>query len=432
MSETADSGTGTDRYAHRRRPVRGRDPRERGRAASPLELIYDLTFAVSIGVGASNFADVTAAGHLTEGLIGFGFAMFAVIWAWINFSWFASAFDTDDWLYRLLTMVQMVGVVVLALGIPAAFGSIEEGDHFDNKVMVLGYVVMRVGLLGHWLRAAHGCTGALRATALRYAAGLLVMQLAWCVFAFVPMSLHTALLVSLPLFAAELLLPAVAERTGNTPWHAHHIAERYSLFAIIAMGEGVVGTAASSGDLMGSHGWTADTITVVVAGIGLTVGMWWVYFIVPFADVLHRRRDASFVFGYGHMLLFAGIAGTGAGLHIAGLYIEGDTRMSQVTAVGILAGAVALFLVCVFVVFDGTAGRLDPVHLPMLVGSLLPLVAAVVVAAAGVDIAVSLALVTLAPWVDVLIYELFAHRHVPMMVEGDHEGADAAEQETRR
>ena len=26
--------------------------------------------------------------------------MFAIIWAWINFSWFASAYDADDWIYR--------------------------------------------------------------------------------------------------------------------------------------------------------------------------------------------------------------------------------------------------------------------------------------------------------------------------------------------
>ena len=51
--------------------------------------------------------------------------MFAVVWAWINVTWFASAFDNDDWLYRLLTMVQMTGVIVL-LGLPPLFSSIVE------------------------------------------------------------------------------------------------------------------------------------------------------------------------------------------------------------------------------------------------------------------------------------------------------------------
>ncbi len=51
------------------------------------------------------------------GIVAFCFATFAISWAWINFSWFASAYDTDDWVYRLTTMLQMVGVLVLALGL---------------------------------------------------------------------------------------------------------------------------------------------------------------------------------------------------------------------------------------------------------------------------------------------------------------------------
>ncbi|WP_258044201.1 low temperature requirement protein A [Streptomyces sp. SM11] len=47
-------------------------------------------------------------------------AMFAINVAWISFSWFASAFATDDWLYRVLTMFQMIGAVVFSLGLPAA------------------------------------------------------------------------------------------------------------------------------------------------------------------------------------------------------------------------------------------------------------------------------------------------------------------------
>ena len=75
-------------------------------------------------------------------------------WAWINFAWFASAYDTDDWMYRLTTMVQMVGVIVLALGLPRMFASLEHGEHVDNGVMVLGYVIMRVPMIAQWMRAA--------------------------------------------------------------------------------------------------------------------------------------------------------------------------------------------------------------------------------------------------------------------------------------
>ena len=123
---------------HHRRRMLGRDPDEVHRAATPLELLFDLTFATSFSFAAAQLAHALAAGHVGAGLIGFGFASFAICWAWINFSWFASAFDTDDWIFRLMTMVQMIGVLIVAIGLPRLFASIEHGHHLDNSVMVLG------------------------------------------------------------------------------------------------------------------------------------------------------------------------------------------------------------------------------------------------------------------------------------------------------
>src|SRR5258708_20397604 len=51
-------------------------------------------------------------------------------------------------------MVQMIGVVVLAGGVPRMFASIEQSGQLDNSIMVLGYVIMRVALVFQWLRAA--------------------------------------------------------------------------------------------------------------------------------------------------------------------------------------------------------------------------------------------------------------------------------------
>ena len=132
----------------------GRDPHEHHRTATPLELLYDLTFVVAFGAAANEAAHFAAEGHWRTALVGFGFAMFAVIWAWIQNTWFASAYDTDDWIYRLMTLVQMIGVLVLALGLPVMYESIDHGVEVDNGVMVLGYVIMRVGLIALWIRAA--------------------------------------------------------------------------------------------------------------------------------------------------------------------------------------------------------------------------------------------------------------------------------------
>jgi len=124
--------------AHGRRRMTGRDPDEAHRSATPLELLFDLAFVVAFGQAANELAHYLADDHIGTAVGGFAFATFAVTWAWINYSWFASAYDTDDWVCRLLVMIQMVGVVILALGLPEMFESLDHGETLDIGVMVAG------------------------------------------------------------------------------------------------------------------------------------------------------------------------------------------------------------------------------------------------------------------------------------------------------
>src|SRR4029077_20201520 len=153
-SGVSTPGAGVDALHHHSRRMTGRDPGEAHRVPTSLEQLFDLTFATCFSLAASQLALAVAAGRYSAGVFGFGFASFAICWAWINFSWFASAYDTDDWIFRVATMRQMVGVLVLAIGLPRMFASIERGGHLDNSIMVLGYVIMRVALVFQWLRAA--------------------------------------------------------------------------------------------------------------------------------------------------------------------------------------------------------------------------------------------------------------------------------------
>ena len=113
---------------------------------------------------AAELAHGIADGHVGDSLLGFLMVFFAIWWAWMNFTWFASAYDTDDVPYRLLTLVQMAGVLVLAAGIHDAFGS------QDFLAGTIGYVIMRVAMVAQWLRAARSDPEH-RQTAHRYAAG---------------------------------------------------------------------------------------------------------------------------------------------------------------------------------------------------------------------------------------------------------------------
>lgn len=405
---------------HRLRAMTGRDPQEHGRVSSPLELLFDLTFVIAVGVAATYLAEVTAEGHVGAALLGFSFATFAITWAWINFTWFASAFDTDDWVYRVLTMVQMVGVVILAQGIPPMFHSIEEGAHLDNRVIIAGYVVMRVAMIAQWLRVAKQ-SPQYRQTALHYAKGLALAQVGWVVVFIVSLPLVPTLCLTTALTIFEMCVPGWAEsRHGYTPWHPHHIAERYSLFAIIALGEGLVGTIASAtGVLGGEHGghWTFDAVAVVVAGVGLTFGLWWIYFINPFGEVLAARRDRAWIFGYGHIIVFASIVAVGAGLHLAGLYVEQHTELSAAEVVASIAAPVGLYIVSVYAIHLVLLPVWSWLYAWLIVAALVVLAAAVVLGASGVSVPVCLLIVMMAPIIQVVGYEWRGHRYQQQALE---------------
>jgi low temperature requirement protein LtrA len=141
----------------------GRDTAEPHRASTPLELLFDLCFVVAVSQAARELSDSLShnhfqsgtsnralpIGHFQSGLVGYVAVFFAIWWAWVNFTWFASAYDVDDVAYRLLTFVQIIGVLILAAGIPSAF------VYGNFTVMTIGYVVMRVAIVTQWLRAAH-------------------------------------------------------------------------------------------------------------------------------------------------------------------------------------------------------------------------------------------------------------------------------------
>jgi low temperature requirement protein LtrA len=397
--------------AHRVRRMSGRDPHELHRVATPLELLFDLTFVVAFGIAANEFAHMLAENHVGPGVLAFSFAAFAIWWAWMNFTWFASAYDTDDWIYRLMTMLQMVGVVIFAMGLPQMYASVEHGDHVDNRVMVAGYVVMRIALVGQWLRAAKQ-DRVRRAACLTYAVWVAAAQVGWIGAIFVHTTIPVTVMLVLVLIAVELIGPVLAERrNGGTPWHAHHIAERYGLFAIIALGEGVVGTVASLSAVVGAQGWTFDAAFVAVAGIGLTFGMWWTYFVVPQADLLHAHRELSFRFGYLHLAVYGGIVATGAGLHAAAYYIEHHSKLGSVETVLSVAVPVGVYIASIYVLYMVLVRTVDAFHVLLVALTVVVLVVAVLLASSGVSMANCLLVVTLAPMVTVVGYELLGHRH---------------------
>jgi low temperature requirement protein LtrA len=391
----------------------GRDPDEAHRAATPLELLFDLTFVVAFGTAADQLAHYLAEDHIRTSLLAFGFVAFGISWAWINFSWFASAYDTDDWVFRLLTLVQMVGVLVFALGIADVFSSIDEGHHVNNGVLVAGYVVMRVAMVAQWGRAARQDPA--RAAASRtYIVTILVAQAGWVALAFARTSVGAMFAWAAGLLLIELGGPVVAEtRKGGTPWHPHHIAERYGLLVIIALGEAILGTIAALGAIVGpeGQGWSVEAAVVGFAGVALTFGMWWIYFVMPCGAILERRRERSFGWGYGHIPLFAAVVATGAGLHVAAYLVEDKTELDVLDTLLTTAIPLAIYVLAIYLLYTYLSRTVDPFHFLLIGASAVLLGASVAMAAAGVSIEWCLLVLSLVPWVTVVGYETVGHRH---------------------
>ncbi|MEH1028091.1 low temperature requirement protein A [Micromonospora profundi] len=318
------------------RPMRPRSRDEPHRAATPLELLFDLCFVVAVAQAATNLHHDVSDGHLRHAVTSYAMVFFAIWWSWMNFTWFASAYDTDDDVYRITTLVQISGALILAAGVPRAF---TDGDF---TIITYGYVVMRLAAVVQWSRAAAG-DPAHRAAARRYAIGVTVVQLGWLLRLALPDGWGMATFVVLGL--ADLLVPAVAERPGMTPWHPGHIGERYGLFTLIVLGEAVlaISVAIQTGVDAGNHGlWS-----LAAAGAVIVFALWWLYFDRP--TEAPDRLPYSLVWGYGHYLIFAAVAAVGAGLPVV---VDDERHLAHVsgtTAGYAVAIPIAVFLLTVWV-----------------------------------------------------------------------------------
>lgn len=294
-------------FFNRLKPMSPRDENEHHRVATSLELLFDLIFVVAIASAGQQLHHAIVENHLMQVLPLYLMVFFALWWAWMNFTWFASAYDNDDALYRIMTMVQMVGALIIAAGIPTAF------QNADFDIIVIGYVVMRLMLIFQWLRAAKHDPER-KNTIYRYVIGISTAQIGWVFFHF--SSVEFTVYIFIALAIAELSVPFIAERQGKTPWHSHHIAERYSLLTIIVLGESIVASFSAISTAFKNNVINTELIFLTIGGVMMMFTMWWMYFDRTVNNQL-RSHKQTFIWGYGHFFIFIGIASVGAALAAA-------------------------------------------------------------------------------------------------------------------
>ena len=326
----------SDAPRFRLHPMRPRDPGQPHRTASPLELFFDLVFVVAVSIASAQLHHALSHGDFVHGVTSYAMVFFAIWWAWMNFTWFATSFDTDDWLYRVTTFVQMGGVLVFAAGIPRAFN---DGDF---TIPVLGYVVMRVAMVAQWLRASRSA-GPLRSATRRYAFGIAAVQVLWILFLLIPTG--PLQLIAFVVFALiEIGVPVFAEHRRQTPWHPHHITERYGLFTLIVLGESLLASANAIIDALDKVESLGPLIAISVLTLLVTASLWWIYFWPPHHRAITTFRR-SLRYGYTHYFVFAAAAAFSAGIEVELDVLTGVSELSNVAASFTVTIPIAIFLI---------------------------------------------------------------------------------------
>jgi low temperature requirement protein LtrA len=274
-----------------------RNINEENRTATPLELFYDLIFVVAIANVAASFHHDFANNHIGHGVVSFVMVFMAIWWAWNQYTWFASSFDNNSVRFKLATLWQMIGALVISAGVENAFND-------DFTVVILGYVIIRSSAIFLWLRVAVDVPK-FKTTGRRYAIGILLCQIGWITQSFFEFSF----LVFGLLWLAEVIVPYYAESHTQTHFHSEHIEERFGLLTIIVLGESILASANSFKTLI-EH-FSFDVLFVSIGCLFTLFGIWWLYFNSSVEYEL-RKKEIAFQWGYGHYIIFGSAAAIGA------------------------------------------------------------------------------------------------------------------------
>lgn len=363
-----------------------RDHTVHERAATPLELFFDLCFVVAVALLAADLHHGIVDGHPGEAALTYALLFVPIWWAWMSFTWFATAFDHDDPVHRVLTMLQMAGVVAVAATAHAAAGG-------DLVPFVLAYTAMRVPLVLQWVRAArHDVVN--RPFATTYAAGLSGAQVLGVLGALLGGSAMPVLFVLA--LATDLLTPVAAvRRAPGRVFHPGHVAERYGLFTLIVLGETVLAVTIAVQEVVEGDVALGPAVAIAVAALVIVFAGWWTYFDTLGRDGLTRNRRAAFVWGYGHYLLYAALAAVGAGVQAQ---LELVAHGSEHGAPAAVAVPVALSLAAIGWLQVAANRRVWEARAPLAGAVLCALVALVPISAAVGDLVLAAIVVAVLLW----------------------------------
>ena len=278
------------------------------RQATWLEVFFDLVFAVAVtqlGRYLHHHSDIT-------GFVMYGALFIPIWWAWTGFSYFSDVFDADSKTYfRVILLVTMLVVLTLALNTRDALTT-------TSFSFAAAYTTLQALLIALYVWACREVKET-KKLCNRFIIGFGFGAALWFSSLFVPPP-SRFVLWSIAL-VVEISTPLVTYLSLDCkPVHGSHMPYRLGQFTMIVIGETVAAVATGVADTQ----WQLPTIFTAINGFAIAACLWWLYFsYMDRTSVVRALRKntkellKSFVYGYGHIAIFAGVAATGVGIELA-------------------------------------------------------------------------------------------------------------------
>src|ERR687890_1801662 len=217
---------------------------EEGQRATALELFYDLVFVFAVTQVSHLLLD-----HLSwEGAGQALLVLLVVWWSWNYTTWVTNELDPESLSVRVLMIALMLATLLMAIAIPQAFG--------EHALLFVGsYVAIQVGRHTFLTFAAAEPGTIERERAGRILAWFVAAGVLWIAGALVDGPARVAFWLAA--LALDYGGPLVTFRVPGLPrvapeaWSVgtEHFAERFGLFVILALGESIVITGATTSAL---------------------------------------------------------------------------------------------------------------------------------------------------------------------------------------
>ena len=313
---------------------------ESNRSATRLELFFDLAFVLFV----AGCADLLAKNETLAGGAQFAAVVAVGWWAWASTTLYANRFDTDDAIFRLLTLIGMGGVIAMAAAADQVTGA--AGTWF-----ALGYVMLRLVLVAGYLRVWRSLPET-RAGLRPYLYGHTAGAALWMVSLMVPAPARYVLWAAGVLI--DLLGPTISARKPDAPpLHMEHLPERFGLFVILLLGESVAAT------VHGLHDgkWGGGVTITAAAAFLLSAALWWSYFDLSGGAAKRRlvqeggertHQGVHDFYVYAHLPVAVSLAAVAVGLEHA-IAHGSDTHLSAGTR-GVLGAGLAGYLISAAVI----------------------------------------------------------------------------------